>query len=143
MNYEIIKSLHIISIISWMVGLLYLPRLFVYHCSAKIGSEFSEKLKIMERRLMVAIMEPARISSLVFGLLLLFSYSWEEIFTLWMSIKLICVIGLFVIHDLFRKWQKNFETDKNIHRDKFFRILNEVPTLLMILIVIFVVVKPT
>ena len=92
---------------------------------------------------MVAIMEPARISSLVFGLLLLFSYSWEEIFTLWMSIKLICVIGLFVIHDLFRKWQKNFETDTNIHHDKFFRILNEVPTLLMILIVIFVVVKPT
>jgi protoporphyrinogen IX oxidase len=142
-HYLWIKALHIISIIAWMAGLLYLPRLFVYHCSAKIGSEFSEKLKIMERRLMVAIMEPARISSLVFGLLLLFSYSWEEIFTLWMSIKLICVIGLFVIHDLFRKWQKNFETDTNIHHDKFFRILNEVPTLLMILIVIFVVVKPT
>ena len=142
-HYLWIKALHIISIIAWMAGLLYLPRLFVYHCSAKIGSEFSEKLKIMERRLMVAIMEPARISSLVFGLLLLFSYSWEELFTLWMFIKLICVIGLFVIHDLFRKWQKNFETDTNIHHDKFFRILNEVPTLLMILIVIFVVVKPT
>ena len=141
--YLWIKALHIISIIAWMAGLLYLPRLFVYHCSAKIGSELSEKLKIMERRLMVAIMEPARISSLVFGLLLLFSYSWEELFTLWMSIKLICVIGLFVIHDLFKKWQKNFETDTNIHQDKFFRILNEVPTLLMILIVIFVVVKPT
>ena len=142
-HYLWIKALHIISVIAWMAGLLYLPRLFVYHCSAKIGSEFSEKLKIMERRLMVAIMEPARISSLVFGLLLLFSYSWEELFTLWMFIKLICVIGLFVIHDLFRKWQKNFETDTNIHHDKFFRILNEVPTLLMILIVIFVVVKPT
>ena len=142
-HYLWIKALHIISIIAWMAGLLYLPRLFVYHCSAKIGSEFSEKLKIMERRLMVAIMEPARISSLVFGLLLLSSYSWEELFTLWMFIKLICVIGLFVIHDLFRKWQKNFETDTNIHHDKFFRILNEVPTLLMILIVIFVVVKPT
>ena len=142
-HYLWIKALHIISIIAWMAGLLYLPRLFVYHCSAKIGSEFSEKLKIMERRLMIAIMEPARISALVFGLLLLFSYSWEELFTLWMFIKLICVIGLFVIHDLFRKWQKNFETDTNIHHDKFFRILNEVPTLLMILIVIFVVVKPT
>ena len=141
--YLWIKALHIISVIAWMAGLLYLPRLFVYHCSAKTGSELSETLKIMERRLMVVIMEPARISSLIFGLLLLFRYSWEELFTLWMFIKLICVIGLFVIHDLFRKWQKRFETDTNIHQDKFFRILNEAPTVLMILIVICVVVKPT
>ena len=103
-HYLWIKALHIISVIAWMAGLLYLPRLFVYHCSAKIGSELSAKLKIMERRLMVAIMEPARISSLVFGLLLLVRYSWEELLTLWVFIKLICVIGLFVIHDLFRKW---------------------------------------
>ncbi|MAV88436.1 MAG: TIGR00701 family protein [Rhodospirillaceae bacterium] len=141
-HYLWIKAFHIISIIAWMAGLLYLPRLFVYHCSTKIGSEFSEKLKIMEYRLMVFIMAPARISSLFFGLLLFLSYSWEELIVTWVVIKLICVVFLFIIHDLFNKWRKDFQTDTNIHQAKFFRIMNEVPTLLMIFIVIFVVVKP-
>ena len=140
--YLWIKAFHIISVIAWMAGLLYLPRLFVYHCSAKIGSEFSEKLKIMERRLMVYIMGPARISSLIFGLLLTISYSWDNLLTLWAIAKFICVVCLFIIHDLFNKWRKNFETNTNIHQDKFFRVMNEAPTFLMILIIIFVVVKP-
>jgi len=137
-----IKALHIISVIAWMAGLLYLPRLFVYHCEAEAGSEFSEKLKVMERRLHRAIMEPARIAALLFGGLLLATYDAAQWSDSWLHVKLLFVFILFGMHDMMGKWRKNFAADANTRPQKFYRIMNEVPTVLMMIIVIFVVVKP-
>lgn len=140
--YVWLKALHIISVISWMAGLLYLPRLFVYHTECATGSEKSETFKIMERRLLHAIMTPAMIASIGFGLPLLLDLpdsGWEEG---WIYIKLACIGGLIVCHMIMGSLRKAFAEDRNVHSQKFFRILNEVPTVLMIAIVIFVVVKP-
>jgi len=140
--YLWIKALHIISAIAWMAGLLYLPRLFVYHCEADEGSEFSEKLKIMERRLMKLIMRPARLTTLFFGLIMLLNFEREDWFEIWVSLKLVFVALLFILHDMLEKWRKCFEFDLNKKTQKFFRIVNEAPTLLLILIIIAVVIKP-
>ena len=138
--YEWIKALHVVAIISWMAGLLYLPRLFVYHVAAAPGSEQSETFKVMERRLYRAIMTPAMIVSWVAGLYLIWAGGW--ILSGWMHGKLALVLALTATHGLMGRWRRDFAGDRNARPSKFFRIWNEVPTLLMVVIVILVVVKP-
>ena len=137
--YLWIKALHIIAVIAWMAGLLYLPRLYVYHADADIGSEFSEKLKIMERRLLRAIMNPAMLVSLIAGGALL---AYQDFSSGWLHVKLTAIVGLLIMHMLMAKWRKDFEKDTNTHSHKFYRVANEIPTMLMILIVVLAVVKP-
>jgi putative membrane protein len=137
--YLWIKALHIITVIAWMAGLLYLPRLYVYHADADIGSEFSEKLKIMERRLLRAIMNPAMLVSLIAGGALL---AYQDFSSGWLHVKLTAIVGLLIMHMLMAKWRKDFEKDTNTHSHKFYRVANEIPTVLMILIVVLAVVKP-
>ena len=134
-----IKAFHIISVISWMAALLYLPRLMVYHADATSESELSQTLKIMERRLLKVIMTPAMIASWGLGITLLFSIGS---FDGWIWMKLIMVIGLTVYHMILARWVKAFEMGENIHSSRFFRIANEIPTVIMVVIVIMVVVKP-
>jgi len=135
------KALHVIGIIAWMAALLYLPRLFVYHAEAEVGSELSETFKIMERRLHRAIMNPAMLFSLLFGVLMLADTSTDWT-SGWLHIKLLCVAGLMAAHMVLAKWRKDFASDANKHPQKTYRIANEVPTLLMIAIVIMVILKP-
>jgi putative membrane protein len=139
--YLWIKAGHIISIIAWMAGLLYLPRLFIYHCATNPGSETSEIFKVMERRLLWAIMNPAMLLSLFFGSLLLADNStdWSAA---WLHIKLLCVAGLVFFHIMTSRWRVAFASDSNTKSGNFFRIANEVPTVLMIIIVLVVVLKP-
>jgi len=138
--YDWILALHIISVISWMAGLLYLPRLFVYHVDAEVGSELSETFKIMERRLLRAIMTPAMIASWIFGLWM--AVLSEVYLETWFHLKLAFVIFLSASHMAMAGWRRDFQSDENRRSAKFFRIANEVPTLLMISIVILAIVKP-
>jgi protoporphyrinogen IX oxidase len=138
--YEWIKALHVIAVISWMAGMLYLPRLFVYHCEAEIGSKQSETFKVMERRLLKAIINPAMIVTWLAGLYLAWSGHWLS--SGWLRGKLALVILLTAVHGFFSRWVKDFGSDRNLRSQKFYRIINEVPTILMIFIVILVVVKP-
>ena len=138
--YEWIKALHIIAVIAWMAGMLYLPRLFVYHCEAEIGSKQSETFKVMERRLMRAIINPAMTVTWLAGLYLAWSGHWFS--SGWFHGKLALVILMSGVHGFFSRWRKNFEADRNTRSQKFFRIINELPTVIMIGIVILVVVKP-
>ncbi len=140
--YPWVKALHIISVISWMAGMLYLPRLFIYHCDADVGSEKSETFKIMERRLLRAIINPAMIASFLFGGALLATPGVIDWASWWIYVKLTLILVLFGMHVLFARWRKNFEADENTLSTTTFRIANEVPTVLMIAIVIMVVVKP-
>jgi protoporphyrinogen IX oxidase len=138
--YEWIKALHVIAVISWMAGMLYLPRLFVYHCEAEAGSKQSETFKVMERRLLKAIINPAMMVAWLAGLYLawaghLFSASWFQG-------KLVLVLLLSGVHGFLSRYVKDFAADRNTRSHKFYRFINEVPTLLMIGIVILVVVKP-
>ena len=137
-----IKALHIISVIAWMAGLLYLPRLFVYHVKAEPGSELSETLKVMERRLLKFIMNPAIAASWLFGGLLLLTYNQDILISGWLHAKLGLVILLTGVHMAMGRWRREFAEDRNTRSQKFYRIANEVPTVLMIGIVIFVVVQP-
>ena len=140
--YLWLKALHIIAVVSWMAGLLYLPRLFVYHADAPAGGDLSRTFKIMEARLYRYIMRPAMIATWVFGGLMLYA-NWDGIMAMgWMHTKLTLVIGLTGIHHVFGAWRKKFETDANTRSAKFYRVWNEVPTLILILVVILVVVKP-
>jgi len=138
--YEWIKALHIIAVISWMAGMLYLPRLFVYHCAAEVGSPQSETFKVMERRLLKAIINPAMIVTWLAGLYLAWSGHWFA--SGWLHAKLVLVLALSAMHGLFSRWVRDFAADRNAHSQKFYRLMNEVPTLLMIVIVILVIVKP-
>jgi protoporphyrinogen IX oxidase len=138
--YEWIKAFHIIAVIAWMAGMLYLPRLFVYHCEADVGSIQSETFKVMERRLFRAIITPAMIATWVFGLWLAWSGGWFK--APWLHAKLLLVILMSGVHGVLSRYVKDFAADRRRKSQKFFRILNEVPTVLMILIVILVVVKP-
>ena len=140
--YPWIKALHIISIIAWMAGMLYLPRLFIYHCEAPTGSDKSETFKVMERRLLRAIINPAMIASFLFGILLLTTPGIVDWTAWWVYVKLSFVLAMTAVHGLFSRWRKDFESDRNIRPAKFYRIANEVPTLLLILIVFLVVIKP-
>lgn len=137
-----IKAFHIIAVIAWMAGLLYLPRLFVYHADVPAGSERSEMLKVMERRLLRGIMNPAMIAVFVFGGLLLAIPGVVAGGRFWWHAKLALVLALAVMHMMMGTWRKAFEEDRNAHPPKFFRIVNEIPTVLMIAIVILVVVRP-
>ena len=140
MLYLWIKALHIVSVIAWMAAMLYLPRLFVYHCAAELGSKQSETFKLMERRLLRFIATPAMIVVWASGLWLMLEAGFLR--SGWMHGKLLLVLALSALHGLDAKWVKDFATDRNAHSARFYRFANEAPTVLMILIVIFVVVKP-
>ena len=143
--YQWIKAFHIIAVIAWMAGMLYLPRLFVYHCAAEKGSVQSETFKIMERRLLRAIITPAMIATWLLGLWLAWHgpdsrYGWFA--SGWLLAKLVLVLALSALHGFFARWVRDFAADRNGHSQKFHRIINELPTLIMIGIVILAVVKP-
>ncbi|MCA1376821.1 MULTISPECIES: protoporphyrinogen oxidase HemJ [unclassified Bradyrhizobium] len=138
--YLWIKALHVIAVISWMAGMLYLPRLFVYHCEAEIGSKQSETFKVMERRLLKAIINPAMMATWLAGLYLAWSGHWFSFG--WLHVKLALVLVLSAVHGYFSRWVKDFAADRRPRSQKFYRIINEVPTVLMIFIVIMVIVKP-
>ena len=137
-----IKAFHIIAVIAWMAGLLYLPRLFVYHAMSKTGSEQSETFKVMERRLLRYITTPAMLAAWIFGLILAFSPLIDWAKDGWFHAKLLLVVVLSGFNGLLAKWTKDFAADRNTRSPRFYRIVNEVPTVLMILIVILVVVRP-
>src|SRR5690242_14604550 len=138
--YEWIKALHVIAVIAWMAGMLYLPRLFVYHCEAEIGSKQSETFKVMERRLLRAIINPAMVVAWGAGLWLVLESGHYR--SGWMQAKFVLVLILSAVHGMFVRWTREFAEDRNSHSQKFYRVINEIPTLLMIGIVILVVVKP-
>jgi protoporphyrinogen IX oxidase len=140
--YPWVKALHIVSVIAWMAGLLYLPRLFVYHAEAAPGSDKAETFKVMERRLLRGIMNPAMIATYVFGATLAATPGIVHWGSFWIWSKLLFVAGLTVAHHAFAAWRKDFAEDRNRRPARFYRMVNEVPTLLMVGIVILVVVKP-
>ena len=140
MLYDWLKAFHVIAIIAWMAGMLYLPRLFVYHCEAPAGSPQSETFKVMERRLLRAIITPAMIATWGLGLYLAAAGGW---FTAgWLHAKLALVLAMTGTHGFLARYVKTFAADRNTRPARFYRILNEVPTVLMIGIVILVIVKP-
>ena len=141
MTYDWLRALHVLSIISWMAGMLYLPRLFVYHVKAKPGSELSETLKIMERRLLLYIIGPAMVASYVFGIWMLVQNS-SLLQEPYMYAKFAGVFGLQIVYVMLVRYRRAFADDRNNHSELFFRVLNEVPTLFMILIVIMALVRP-
>ena len=138
---EWIKALHIVAVVSWMAGLFYLPRLLVYHCGVAPKSQSSELFKIMERRLLSAIMRPAGLVALLSGGWL-FQLSGFDVLSAWVLGKLIAVAGLVLFHGFLEKSVKEFAMDVRRHDGRFFRMANEVPTVLLVAIVVFVVVKP-
>ena len=140
--YLLFKSLHLISVISWMVGLLYLPRIFVYHAENIEDKNISDVFKIMEKKLYFYIMTPAMILSWIFGLLLIYSIGFQQLGQTWMILKVIFVVLLSLYHFYLGKILNQFRTEQNSHSHKFFRLINEIPTILLILIVFVVVFKP-
>ena len=144
-TYLLFKSIHLIAVISWMAGLLYLPRIFVYH-SESITSKKSEDLvstfKVMERRLFIYIMNPAMILSWIFGVFLIYLIGFENFNTLWLKLKLLLVILLTIYHFFLFYCLKKFAEDINSYSTKFYRTINEIPTILVILIILIVVFKP-
>jgi protoporphyrinogen IX oxidase len=141
--YLYVKAFHVIAVIAWMAGMFYLPRLYVYHTGAAPGSELSETLKVMENRLLRFIINPAMIASWLLGLILIFGFSVIDMRTAgWLHVKLTAVVLLTVLHILLAKWRKDFAADRNTRSAGFYRLINEVPTVLLIIIVIMVIVKP-
>ncbi|MEA2985913.1 MAG: protoporphyrinogen oxidase [Alphaproteobacteria bacterium] len=141
--YLWLKAFHIIAVIAWMAGMLYLPRLFVYHCQAEPGSRQSETFKLMEWRLLKLIINPAMIATWLLGLTLIWLMGQDAFLQAgWLHPKLALVVAMSVVHGFFVRWVKDFATDSNAHSQKFYRIANEIPTALLILIVILAVVKP-
>ena len=140
--YLWIKAFHIVAVIAWMAGLLYLPRLFVYHADAAVGSAMSETFKVMEAKLYRMIIRPAMWASIVFGGLLISLPGVVDWHHGWMHAKLVLVLGLLVFTHFLAHWRRAFLEDRNTRPARFFRMVNEIPTLLMIAIVVLVVVKP-
>jgi protoporphyrinogen IX oxidase len=138
--YLWLKAFHVIAVIAWMAGMLYLPRLFVYHCGAELGSVQSETFKVMERRLLRIIINPAMVGTWVLGVWLAWDGAWYR--AGWFQVKVALVVVMSVLHGLMARWVRDFAADQNRHSERFFRLINEVPTLLMIAIVILVIVKP-
>ncbi|MGH6922289.1 MAG: protoporphyrinogen oxidase HemJ [Propylenella sp.] len=135
-----VKSLHVIAVIAWMAGLLYLPRLMVYHADSAVGSEKAETFKVMERRLLNGITTPAMIAAWVFGVWTAWLVgAWSEG---WFHAKLACVLVLTAYHLVLARWVRAFAEDRNVRPARFYRIANEVPTLFLIAAVILAVVKP-
>ena len=141
-SYLFFKSLHLIAVISWMAGLLYLPRIFVYHAENLNDSNISSIFKIMEKKLYLYIMMPAMVLSWIFGMILISNIGFENLGTFWIKIKLILVIILTMYHFYLGKLLEDFRLNKNSKSSKFFRFINEVPTILLILIVFIVIFKP-
>jgi len=139
--YLWIKAFHLIFVISWMVGLFYLPRIYVYHCEVPIGSAQDKIFQTMEKKLLKIIMNPAMIMSFLLGLWLAYIYGFKNLGT-WFHIKFTLVMILAYFHHFLAKLRKNFEQGKNKFKANFFRFINEVPTILMVIIVILVIVKP-
>ncbi|GAB4362926.1 MAG: protoporphyrinogen oxidase HemJ [Kiloniellaceae bacterium] len=138
--YLWVKALHILAVISWMAAFLYLPRLFVYHCQAEPGSKQSETFKVMERRLLRGIMNPSMIVSWAAGLALMANIeAWTEG---WFHAKLTLLVVLTVVHMMAARWRKAFAADANTHSERFYRVMNEVPAVLMVGIVVMAVVRP-
>src|SRR6185312_3507650 len=135
-----ILAFHIIFVITWMAGMLYLPRLFVYHTQTRPGSDGSERFKVMERKLLRGIMNPAMIAVWILGPTLAWlTGAYED---RWLQVKFVLVLGLTLAHHLFGRWRRDFELDRNTHPARFYRIWNEIPALLMVFIVILVIVQP-
>ena len=141
-TYLLFKSLHLISVISWMAGLLYLPRIFVYHAENNSEIKTSEIFKIMEKKLFFYIMTPAMILSWIFGLLLIHSIGFQELAQTWMLLKIVFVIILTIYHIYLGSLLNQFKLDSNKHSHKFYRFINEIPTIVLILIVFVVIFKP-
>ncbi len=137
-----IKALHVIAVLAWMAGMFYLPRLYVYHADATAGSELSETLKLMERRLLRAIITPAMIIAWILGGLLLATPGLIEWSDGWIHVKLVAVVALSTLHGFYARWGKDFAADRNRRSARFYRIANEVPSVLVIVIVVMVVVRP-
>ena len=142
MSYDVIKALHLISVMSWMAGLLYLPRLFVYHAETTVGSVRAETFKVMERRLLKAIMNPAMIASFVFGIWMIV-LAPGLLYEPWMHVKILCVLLMAGCHGVFSKMRRRLENDEPPRPPRAYRIWNEVPTVLMVIIVFMAVVKPS
>jgi len=140
--YIWLKALHVLSFISWMAGLLYLPRLYVYHTTVAAGSEASETFKVMERKLLRYIMNPAMIATFVTGGLLIWILGEAALSMGWLHAKILLVLGLAALHGMMAGWRRAFAEDRNTRSGGYFRVMNEAPTLLMIGIVILAVVQP-
>jgi putative membrane protein len=138
--YVWLKAFHVIAVMAWMAGMLYLPRLFVYHCAAEAGSTQSETFKLMERRLLNIIITPAMVVS--WGLGLWLAWAGGAYAAGWLHAKLVLVLALSGLHGFFVRWVRQFALDQNRHSQKFYRVINEVPAVLMVAIVILAVVKP-
>jgi putative membrane protein len=135
-------AFHVISMVAWMAGMFYLPRLFVYHCGTPVGSRDSERFKVMERRLFKQIINPAMIATWTFGILMLLTpgvinWAWG-----WWHVKFAAVLALAGLHGAYSRWRKDFLHDRNRRSERFYRIANEVPTVLLVLIVVMVIVRP-
>jgi putative membrane protein len=141
-TYLLFKSIHLIAVISWMAGLLYLPRIFVYHVENSEKKQATDIFEIMERRLYIFIMRPAMILAWLFGIILIYLNGLEVLFSLWIQVKLVLVVILSVYHEYLGKCLKSLKDGTNKKTSKFFRIINEVPTILLIIIVFIVVFKP-
>ncbi|MFP3017593.1 MAG: protoporphyrinogen oxidase HemJ [Candidatus Tisiphia sp.] len=135
------KAFHLVSAISWMIGLLYLPRLYVYHTKVVVGSEIDKMFQLMESRLLKIIMNPAMISTYTLGIINSYIYGLVALGT-WFYVKMTAVLGITIFHGLLARWRKNFVEGKNNHSERFYRTINEVPALLMIVAVVMVIVKP-
>ena len=142
MSYDVIKALHLISVMSWMAGLLYLPRLFVYHAETTVGSVRAETFKVMERRLLKAIMNPAMIASFVFGIWMI-GLAPSLLYEPWMHVKILCVLLMAGCHGVFSKMRRKLENDEPPQPPRAYRFWNEVPTVLMVIIVFMALVKPS
>ena len=138
--YLWIKAFHIIAVIAWMAGMLYLPRLFVYHAGAQAGSQQAATFKVMEQRLLKFIMTPAMIVTWLLGIVLVFQ--GQFLGATWFHLKIVLVLVMTVLHGLFSHWVNEFGLDRQPHSARFFRIANEIPTIMLILIVILATVKP-
>ena len=144
-TYLLFKSIHLIAVISWMVGLLYLPRIFVYHCEA-VANNKSENLmstfKVMERRLFIYIMNPAMIASWIFGVLLIHTIGIDNFDFLWLQLKLLFVVILTIYHFFLFQCLRKFTNNSNSYSPRFYRIINEIPTGILISIIFIIVFKP-
>jgi putative membrane protein len=140
--YPWTKALHVISLIAWMAGMFYLPRLYVYHCEVRPGSAESERFKVMERRLLRQIINPAMIATWAFGILLVLTPGVIDWSAGWWHVKLAAILLLSGFHGAASRWRRDFLADRNTRPPRFYRIANEVPTVLMIIIVVMVIVRP-
>ena len=140
--YPWIKSFHVIAMVAWMAGMFYFPRLLVYHCETKPGSSDSERFKVMEHRLMRQIINPAMMATFLFGILLVLTPGVVDWSDHWWHVKLAAVLLMVGFHGAMSRWRRDFLNDRNTKPQRFYRIANEVPTVLLTIIVIMVIVKP-